>query len=372
MTFDRYLLRNFWHCFAVCFAALFGLVVVIDLFENLDEFIDRNENRGTASLVSRILWFYTYQSFLFIDRAGPPLTVISVVVVLILMQRSGELYPLLAAGIPMRRVLSPLVIAAVLVNGLLVFNQEVIIPRFAFYAMEGRGLSSKSAPGVESACDHVTKIIIDGQRLVPSKKTIEAAEFVLPAPDIVTELTILKAKKAVYRKARNGRPTGWYLVHATPRFEDLPLTEEGHKLVRDEPKYDGVFVATDLTPDQLYKRSSSFTMLSSLELMQRIHNPAFGLVSVHRLVLHLHSRMVQPLLNVLAVLLTIPMIVRRESQGLVVDAGMCTVLHAFLFVLVQACQFLGGGLILPPDLAAWLPVIIGGCLATVVGGVLRT
>ena len=57
MTFDRYLLRNFWHTFAVCFATLFGLVVVIDLFENLDEFIMRNEDRGLASLLERIGWF---------------------------------------------------------------------------------------------------------------------------------------------------------------------------------------------------------------------------------------------------------------------------------------------------------------------------
>lgn len=372
MTFDRYLLRAFWHCFAVCFLALFGLVVVIDLFENLDEFISRNEGRGLESLLVRIGWFYGYQSVLFIDRAGPPLTIISVAVVLILMQRSGELYPLLAAGVPMRRALAPLVAAAVLVNGLLVINQEFIVPQVAYYALEGRGVSSREAPEVESAYDHVTRITIDGKRLLPARQTIERAEFVLPAPDIVSELTILQAEKAIFRRGVDGRPTGWYLVGTEPKYADLPLTADGEAIIREEPKIDGVFVATALTPDQLYKRSSSYTMLSCPELLRRIQNPAFGLVSVHRLVLHLHARIVQPLFNVIAVLITIPLMVRRESVSLVIDASLCAVLHGVLFGLTQACQFLGGSLMMPPDLAAWLPVIVSGCLAALVGGVLKT
>ncbi len=372
MTFDRYLLRSFWHTFAVCFVALFGLVVIIDLFENLDEFVDRNEGRGLVSLLERIGWFYGYQSVLFLDRAGPALTIISVVVVLILFQRSGELYPLLYAGVPMRRVLTPLVFATVGVNVLLVANQELIVPQFAYHAMEGRGTSSKQAPGVESAYDHATRIQIDGKKLLPAQQTIESPAFVLPAPDLVDELTVLKAEKAKYRPRQGNRSAGWYLVRTEMPFEDLPLTEKGRAIVRHEPQIDGVFVATDLTPDQLYKRTSSYALLSSAELIRRIQNPAFGVVSVHRLVLHLHSRFLQPLLNLISVLITIPLMVRRESRGVVVDAGLCAAFQGLLFGAVQLSQLLGGSLLVAPDLAAWLPVIFGGCLVTVISSWLKT
>lgn len=372
LTFDRYLLRNFWHAFAVCFTALFGLVVVIDLLENLDEFINRNEGRGTVALLEKITWYYTFQSVLFIDRAGSALTVISVAVVLILMQRSGELAPLLSAGVPMRRVLLPLVFAAVFVNGLLLINQELIVPEIADWALEGRGVTAKQAPGVESAYDNQTRIIIDGKHLLPAKQTIVQPDFVLPMPEIVEELTILQAERAVFHRSKDGKPTGWYLYGVNPKYEDIPLTEEGRRIIRQVPKIDGVFVATALSPDQLYKRNSSYTMLSSLELVRRIQSPAFGLVSVHRLVLHLHSRMVQPLLNVIAVLITIPLMVRRESLSLVIDSGLCAILHGGLFGLVQVCQFLGGGHLIPADLAAWLPVIVGGCLCALVSSALKT
>ena len=95
----------------------------------------------------------------------------------------------------MRRVLSPLVLAAMAVNGVLIVNQELIVPRFAYYALEGRGVSSKQGPPVESAYDHLTRITIDGKQLLPAERAIQEAEFVLPAPTIVEELTTLRAEE---------------------------------------------------------------------------------------------------------------------------------------------------------------------------------
>ena len=37
-TFDRYILRRFWHVFAIGFVATFGLYVVFDAFTNADEY----------------------------------------------------------------------------------------------------------------------------------------------------------------------------------------------------------------------------------------------------------------------------------------------------------------------------------------------
>ena len=108
MTYDRYLLRNFLHTFGVCFIAMYGLFVVIDLFENLDEFLEISGNNSLA-LLQLIVTLYAYNAIIFLDLAGASLTVVSVMTVLILLQRSGELHPLLAAGIPMYRILRPMI-----------------------------------------------------------------------------------------------------------------------------------------------------------------------------------------------------------------------------------------------------------------------
>lgn len=372
LTFDRYLLRNFFHVFSVCFITMFGLVVVIDLLENLDDFIEKNGDGTSLNLLENVVRYYGYQSIFFFDRAGPSLTLIAVIVVLLLFQRSGELHPLLAAGVPMFRVLSPLVLAGAMVSGVLVLNQELVIPQIAYAAHAPRGSFASTHVDVEPVYDHASRISIDGRRLLPAQQTIEQAEFVLPAPTIAGELTILRAEQAIHRGARKGQPAGWVLKGVTPKFSELHLTESGAKIVRSLSQGDAIFVSTAVTCDQLYKRGSSYTLLSSQELLRRIHSPAFGSMSVHRLVAHLHTRSVLPFLNVIAVLLVIPVIVRRESPGLVVDSALCAGVLAANFVVIQGCFYLGQSQIAPPDLAAWLPVIFSGSLAAWISGWIRT
>ncbi len=374
MTYDRYLTRNLLHTFGICFIAMFGLVAVIDLFENLDEMLVLNGSNGPMGLVSLILTLNGYRSILFLDRAGPALAIISVMTVLILLQRSGELHPLLAAGIPMYRILRPMIVASIAINGLLVFNQEVLVPRVAFLEHEIRHRNDPSQTEVESLTDHSTRISIDGQRVNLAERVIERPEFALPAPSLVSELTILKAPVATYFPPNGKHPAGWLLRDvSSPPVADLSrkLTKRGRELVTvlDNSK---VFVASAVTCDQLFHRSSSYTSLSTPELLERIRCPAFSPVSIHRLVLHLHSRFTQPFLNVIAVLLTMPLMVRRESPGLAADSTLCGFVLALLFAVTQGFQSLGATDVITPELAAWGPVIAGGAMSAWLSGVIRT
>lgn len=375
MTYDRYLLRNFLHTFGVCFVAMFGLVAVIDLFENLDELLEINGGNGTIGLVNLIVTLNAYRSVLFLDRAGAALTIISVMTVLILLQRSGELHPLLAAGIPMYRILRPMIFAAIAVNGLLVFNQEFLVPLVAFREHEIRHRNDLSQSEVESLTDHTTRISIDGDTVKVADRMIDKPVFVLPTPSLVNEITVLEAPTAKFYPAKGKRPAGWLLLNVTtPPLSDISrnLTDRGRELVRPVPGSSNVFVVSAVTCDQLFKRSSSYTNLSTMEILDRIRCPAFGMMSIHRLVLYIHSRFMQPVLNVIAVLLTIPLMVRRESTGLPADSSLCCLLLATLFGVAQVFQSLGASQVIPPDLAAWGPVVIGGALSAWVSGLIRT
>jgi lipopolysaccharide export system permease protein len=375
MTYDRYLLRNFLHTFGVCFISMFGLVAVIDLFENLDELLEINGGNGTFGLLNLIVTLNAYRSVLFLDKAGAALTIISVMTVLILLQRSGELHPLLAAGIPMYRILRPMIFAAIGVNGLLVFNQEVLVPQVAFREHEIRHRNDLSQSEVESLTDHSTRISIDGDTVRVADRIIDKPVFVLPTPSLVNEITVLEAPTAKFYPPKGNRPAGWLLADvSTNSIADLSrnLTDRGHDLVRHVPGTSNIFVVSAVTCDQLFKRSSSYTNLSTREILERIQCPAFGLVSVHRLVLYIHSRFMQPVLNVIAVLITIPLMVRRESPGLAADSSLCCFLLAVLFGVTQAFQSLGASYVITPDLAAWAPVVIGGALSAWLSGVIRT
>ncbi len=372
LTFDRYLLRSFWHVLGVCVIATFGLVIVIDLLENLDDFLGNNKDRGVLSLIQSIGQYYAYQSIFFFDRAGPTMVIIAVMTVLILFQRSGELHPLLAAGVPMYRVLLPLLGASALVGGVILLNQEYVIPQIAHAAYAARGGGSSDQMRVEPIYDHASRISIDGKRLNLAERAIEQAEFVLPAPSMTNDLTILKAARAVQSPATADRPAGWKLEGVRPQWRELELTEAGLATVLPGTQPDELFVVTAVTCDLLYKRGSSYAFLSSRELLQRIHSPAFGATTAHRLIVHLHLRFLQPLLIVVTIAMMIPLLVRRESLGLVVDVAVSCVALAALFGFGQGCAYLGQTRVFPADAAAWAPVIAGGSLSAWFSGVIRT
>ncbi len=113
-TYDRYLLRRFIHVFLVLFVTTFGLYVIIDCFTNVDGF---QENRDdTWEVLSWIARYYSYQSVVFFGMVAPILSVVSVVVVLAMLVKRGELQPVLAAGVPTYRLAVPFLIGVMFVE----------------------------------------------------------------------------------------------------------------------------------------------------------------------------------------------------------------------------------------------------------------
>src|SRR5690348_13119812 len=115
--FDRYLLKRYLHVFFITFVALFGLFVIIDAFTNVDEFLERHND--TVSMLSHMLRYYSFRCCHFFLMIGAPVTVISAVVVFSLVQRNGELNPVLSAGIPTYRLVLPVMWGTMMVEGLM-------------------------------------------------------------------------------------------------------------------------------------------------------------------------------------------------------------------------------------------------------------
>jgi lipopolysaccharide export system permease protein len=91
--FDRHLLKRFWHVFAIGFVATYGLYVVFDAFSNADEFQSGAGEETTATVLRKMATHYFFQAFPFFDMVGPVLTVLAVVGVFALLQRSREFPP---------------------------------------------------------------------------------------------------------------------------------------------------------------------------------------------------------------------------------------------------------------------------------------
>lgn len=358
-TFDRYLLGRLLHTFVVFFVAAYGLYIVIDLFTNIDDFQHGTDSMGQLGL--RIAEYYLFRCSDFFEMAGPILIVIAVISVLGLLQKNSETYPILASGVPAFRLLKPLLIAALVLNGGLIINQELIIPAIAVQLQTPRGAATAQVQKVDPVYDYSNHLMyIHGETVLIETHSLSDAAFNLPVPQLAKEPVFLKAESAVFLPAKEKRPSGWLLKNLTAVLDPEMLTEEGARRVFPLENGKDVFIVSEVSFDQLYNRGRNTKLLSSMQLIQRIRNPSTGIVPVRGQSLALHGRITRPILCLLSIAMALPMVMRKESRSLIMNMAVCSAVLGAAYAVTQGCMALGSAGILRPDLAAWLPVILNG------------
>lgn len=369
-TFDRYLLNRYLYAVFGMFVAAWGLYVVVDGFTNID-IRGATEKSGPFKFLIQLASYYLYQSTMLFDLTGPTIAVLSVMITLALMLRQGEVHPVLAAGIPTYRLMWPFLIGVMLVNGLLIANQELLIPQIADRLQGPRGETSKVARSVEPQYDP-RWIFISGRELIPSERKIGNAEFRLPETLSASKHT-LRAETAINYRASGNRPAGWLLKNVQPHPDDLSLTDEGRRILIPRPNGNDLFLICDLTAEQLFKQNTAHKYLSTVELIRRIQRPAnTASVSIRGQIMQVHARFTRPVLMLLGMFLAFPLTVRREKDSLIANISLCMGTLGLVFGMWQGGQFLGQSAVMPAELAAWAPLILGGSLSAWLTGILRT
>lgn len=359
-TFDRYLLRRYLHVFAILMVSVYGLFVVIDGFTNIDEFQQVSDD--ALAIIQMMCRYYAYQFSAFFDMVGAILSAVAVIVVFGLLQKNSEIAPILAAGVPTFRLVRPFLLGTILVNCLILANQEFLIPRIAHVLQADRTQSGDAGKTVEPIYDYETHIRIDGKELFVEDQRLDGANFVLPVPEVAFDLTTLNAQEATFHKKSGDQPAGWHLKNVTPPFAELTLTTVGQRIVLPRENPDDVFVVTDISFDQLSNRNTAYKYVGTQELIRRIRNPAFGTASVRGQIIHLHSRLVTPIANVLCIFVAVPLILRKESRGLVTNMAICAGVLGGIYGLTEGFLYCGRVNWIPADLAAWCSPILTGSL----------
>jgi lipopolysaccharide export system permease protein len=316
--------------------------------------------------------YYGFQSSLFFDMVASILSIVAVMIVFGLLYKHHEIHPILAAGIPIYRLVLPVLAGTLTVNAAIIANQELIIPQIAPRLQASRSEERSDREKVEQINDYETGIMIGGKWLHLFTKQVEDASFILPVPQIASTLTPLKAKEATYFEETAERPAGWLLNDANPKYSQLNLTESGRHFVlpMQDPKQ--VFVVSDVNFDQLSSRSRSYRYVTTPQLLRRIRNPAYSVVSIRGQMLNLHSRLLRPIADIICVLLAVPLILRKESRSLVVNMALSTLVLGGVYMMSQAANYLGSVNLVETDLAAWLPIILAGTLSSWLVGIAQT
>lgn len=364
---DRYLLHQFLRTFLICYVSLAGLMIVFDAFTNLEEFLRvADKAGGLARLMGA---YYSCQSIYLFDRTSGFLLLMSAMFTVAWIQRHNELTALMAAGISRVRVVRPMIVAAILITLLAAVNRELVIPWFREeLAKRPSDLVGDKAKELPTRCDHQTDIYIRGKSTYADKKRIHKPDFLLP-PRLSDYGEYLVGKDAYYLPPEGDRPGG-YLFTGVEKPADLHLRPslklDGRPVIvtpRDMPgwlKRDECFVVSGLSFDQL-NGGLAQQFASTRQLIQSLKNPSFDFGADIRVTIH--SRIVQPLMDITLLFLGLPLVLTRESRNVFLAMGLCGLIVAGFMILSILCRHLGASYAISPSLAAWGPLLIAVPLA---------
>ena len=364
---DRYLLRQFLLVFFICFVSFDGLYVVIDAFSNLDEFLHYAESEGTVG--GLIIEFYSYRSIFLFERMSSMLTMITGMFTVTWIQRHNELTALTAAGVSRARVIRPIVVAAVSISLLTCAGRELLIPRLAKKLdRDPKNLRGECGQEFRPRYDNETNILMQGRSTYANEMRIEEASFILPET-LNKYGKQLSAPNAYYREATEKRPGGYLFKGVT--VPDRLL--QGHSLAIDGQPIviapldavgwlaaDECFVVSNVSFEQLSGGQSWRQFSSTRQLTEGLSNPSLGLGGEFGADVRvaIHSRVVQPLLDLTLLFLGLPLVLHGTNRNVFIAIGLCGVVCSAFMGVVMVSQYLGQISLIRPALAAWAPLMI--------------
>jgi lipopolysaccharide export system permease protein len=160
---------------------------------------------------------------------------------------------------------------------------------------------------------------------------------------------------------------GWLLLQTTPPEIDN-LDQPKVLEWMDSGKY---FLHTkEVTFETITRRPNWYVLASTAQLYGELQNPESSRLAAMAVLFH--KRLTRPILGMILVLLGLAVILRDQNRNIFLSAGICVVLCGVFFAALFGCTHLGDNDVLPPALAAWLPVLIFGPLALVMFDAVHT
>jgi lipopolysaccharide export system permease protein len=366
---DRYALELFFRTAIVCFVSLAGLYVVIDCFNNFQEFNTYGKQMEWG-ILQVLAQYYVARLFWFFDLTAGVMAMSAGLFAVTWMQRSNEITALSAAAIPPNRVVRPLAFAAALVAALGVGNREICLPkireRLAKNAQDWLGQTAKPC---RPMFDMQSGLLISGKNTYANEKRIEGVKFSQLPDELQSWGRQITADNAFYRPAAPQHPGGYLLrgVHQPTNLAEMKsLALDGQSLVYSPADTKWLqtgecFVATGVNFEQLTVGTAWQQYLSTGELIRGLRNRSVDYGANVRVTLH--KRLVQPLLDMALFFLGVPLVLTRQNRNIFVAGLLGLLLVGGFFFVTLLSHWLGANYFLSPALSAWVPLMIFGPLA---------
>lgn len=368
---DRYVVWTFLKNYFISFFVLIGLYVTLDMVFNFDELVQVQEKAGTTgglesalAVITAAADYYFYQIFYIFVVLSGMIPVVAAAFTLIRFSRFNEMVAMLAAGVPLLRIASPIIIVALVLNGLLLLDQELLIPQIIPKLVRARQEAGQAGMGK----DFQIAAMQDDKNGILNVARYRGGTGERP---IMFYFTLIErdgeghaiAKITADRADWDPASKSWTLTNGR---RDTGLQ---YNVARDPENTKIESYKSNVTPEEinLYRSGNYVEYLSTRRIDELLARPqSYGTLALLRVK---HSRFTQPLVNIILLLLAIPCVLTREPTKLKAAATKCLLLTG----LCLATSFLGQQMAGQPPSAqwadkwpaimAWLPILIFGPIA---------
>jgi len=347
---DRYIIKEVMSFVALAVAALTIMLIVRTLFESTDMLI----NKKVAWLYVVQLLFYRLPAYLVLTF--PMSLLASSELAIGRLSTDGEITAMRAAGISLRRVVIPFVVAALVISILSFLINDYIVPEAN---RAHRNIMRENVLKIGPSYIRRNVFFRDAENRYFYVNRFDEKNMVMQ--DImVYEFTREKSPRTITAKKGKWVADTWKLENGTIYNYD----EEGGIAYEMTFATMDIIVKEDL--EKFFKNQRAPQEMNSKELKQQISILQQAGADTKNFEVILHMKYSVPFSGLIFVLLGVPLGLQIKKGSKATGIIISIVLIFIYYIFVSTTRSLGNGGMLDPALAAWLPNIIFAILGIII------
>jgi len=342
-TVDIYIIRKFLGTFFYAISLLILVVIIFDISENIDEFIEKK-----APLNAIIFDYYLNFIPYFVNLFSYLFTFISVIYFTSRMAANTEIIAILSSGISFWQLLRPYFISAVILATISFYLANFLIP---YTSQQRRNFTdSYIAKLSKNKDEHIHLQISPGTFIYMESfnmKTNNGYRFTAEKYEDTRMVYKMNAERIIW-DSLSGR---WKIENFTER-----IIKDSMELIRKGSKLDTVL---NLKPNELFIKKEYYEEMTFSVLNDFIRQEELkGAPDVVFYKMEKHNRLASPFATLVMTLIGVSLSSRKIRGGIGMHLGLGILLTFTYILFMRVTTVFATYGNLPPPIAAWVPNIV--------------
>jgi len=342
---SRYIFRQFVTSFLFASIAFVLLFMLIDMVENLDDFVDQNIG------LTGILHYYSLTIPATVQITAPVAALLASILSAGRFSASNELTALGSAGLGMRQLILPFMTGGAIIALVNFFNASIVEPAAAGARIAyKRTILNETRKGLHAG--------FNIQLLEPDGSVVTIGSFD-PLSSTAKDVTVerfdgsrLRSRTDAPEMVFNPQLQQWIMPVASRRSF---AADTGSA----EFSSGGDTIALDVSPQSLRELNLQPEEMTLVQHYRYLVDKArAGFPKLERATVKLHAKISMPLSSMIVILIGVPLATMKQRNGRAAEITLALFIGLLFLGLQRTVATMGYNGIIEPWAAAWLPLMV--------------